>query len=214
MNDDVLTLVRMANTIPDLADIDPREIEQSRVAIDEALRIERTPGMVGARIPRSQLRPALIAVAVAVLAALVIGIPALLSRGQEPTPIVDGPVPTTAPPVVTTTIPPTTTAAPETTAAPPTSTTTLPALPVVPITALPRIDLLQSERASVNGVVAGGPGVIAVGGTEVRPERPAVASAVFEGAIWVSTDGQSWTAVDGSGLFWLTEQQVDEGRSQ
>jgi hypothetical protein len=214
MTDDVLTLVRMANTVPELTDLDPEEIRESRATIDEALRLEHTPGMAYARVPQQRFRPILIAVAVAVVVALIIGIPALLSRSSEELPVVDEPVPTTVTP---TTVP---TTASATTAAPPQTTeatappTTVVELPEVPELGIARIELPQSEPAAVDAVTAGGPGLIAVGGVEVRPEVPAVAGGVVEGAIWVSADGQSWTAIDGSGLFWLTEEQADEGQSQ
>lgn len=188
MTDDVLTLVRMANTVPDLADLDSEEVRNSQAAIDDALRIERTPGLALTRPPRSRLRPILVAAMVAVVVALAVGIPALLSRSSDEAPVVDEPAPTT---VVTTASPPTTsvttTAGPSTTTQPPQTPAAPPPTTLQPVTEPPDVFGLTMRLATDPGEF-GEASVAAVAGSESG----------FVGVGWEGGDGAAWTSTDGA----------------
>lgn len=185
MTDDLLTLVRMANTVPDLAHLDADEVGASRAAIDEEIRMERTPGAIPTRTPQRRLRPILVAAIVAAVVALVIGVPALLSRVSQEVPVVDEPVATTT---VTTATPPTTSVpttvgAHTTTAAPP-PTTLLPVTEppdVLDVTMLLATEPGEFGEASVSAVAGSESGFVAVGWEG------------SDGAAWTSTDGANWS---------------------
>ncbi|MGH2464531.1 MAG: hypothetical protein ACRDGI_03645, partial [Candidatus Limnocylindrales bacterium] len=54
------------------------------------------------------------------------------------------------------------------------------------------------NHAAMNGVVAGGPGFVAVGGA---PDRVTTTQVPEHAVVWTSTDGRSWSRVADSALF-------------
>jgi hypothetical protein len=194
---DVLILVRMTNPISDLAHLDSDEIAAEGLATKAALRAERTPGARPVRVSPPRLRPAMIALAVAALVLIVIGVPVLLTWTTDEPPVVDEPAPTTVTSVAT-----------ETTAPPPVTTvTTLAALPAIPDQILARADFPSSEGAIITAVSVGGPGLIAVGFTEESAGR----DVVVDGAVWVSSDGLSWDMADRAPFRGKLIEDVAEG---
>ena len=178
---DVLDLVRMTDPIPDLNRIDPEEIAAELEAIETAWEADRKPPVAHRS---ARWRPVLVFAAAAVAGLVVFGVPFLLMLRSEPSPVVVDPATSTTASVTSTTGTSTTVLVVTTTPVPPPTA-------VGPGLTLARApDIGAFAMGSLSTITHGGPGFIAVGGTEVRDETGRYVGE--EGAIWVSEDGLAW----------------------
>jgi len=208
--DDLLRRVRKANPVLSGQDL-PAEIADSRpplaFLIDGEDAMEQpTKTTTGWRRRRG---PLIAAAALAVTVA--VGLPILLlnTDGTTTPPAADTTttaVPTTVAP--TTTAPPAT-GAPATTATtePPPNTTAPPEPVVTPAMEWERVPGQPGfESGHMGAVVAGGPGVVAVGGVTTVIERTTSTGSTYyanrqDAAVWVSADGRQWELIDDPDLF-------------
>jgi hypothetical protein len=179
---DVLQRVRSANPFADLDDIDSTEFEMALAAIEDRWEFGDEPARIPAVRRPGWMRPTLIAAGAALLVILAITVPALFLRGEEQS-VTDTTLPpaTTTTEVVTTTLPVATT----------TPTTIPPPVPTAPAMNWQRVpDDPMFDQMAIWTVTAGGPGLVAAGGS-IGDE-----GTVVDAIVWVSTDGFTWERID------------------
>ncbi|MEN8115173.1 MAG: hypothetical protein ABFS21_12395 [Actinomycetota bacterium] len=196
-HDDVLTLVRNANPLPDLERFDTDEAAAGVAAIEAAWQLERTgpaPLPTPVQAPRRTLRYALVFAAAALMALILIGAPMLLRQPGD-APVVEEPT-TTMPTTVTTTPPATTTSVATTT----TTDTTLPLIPM-PALDFTRGATTEFENSWVGAITVAESGMVVVGGIVACDTSTADMTCNADGAVWLSTGGQPWERVGDPKLF-------------
>ena len=193
---------RIANPVPDPDAIDTDELDRILMSIesewDELRGLAPSP-KAPERVRGSRFVPALVFAAAALLILLAVGLPALLLGGDEDLAPVEEP--TTVPTTVATTVPATTvpTAVPTTVPAEPTTTSEAPQAAPAPSMTWERVPHQEIfEDATILEVVAGGPGLVAVGalGDWDVSGTANLADGGSQAVVFVSSDGYGWERID------------------
>lgn len=207
---DVLELVRRANPVPDLDWFDPDEAAAGIAVIEAAWQRETKSSPVESRAGRynpMSLRYSRPFLAAALITLVLIGGPMIVGD-RRGTPVVEESTITT--PATETTAPAVTT---ETAATP--TTTTLPAIVTMPgLTFTQAPHIAGFDDGFINKIITGGPGLIAVGTTQVCGTTDGEFGCVVDGAVWVSSDGLSWELVDDPTVFTGSEDARYQGATQ
>ena len=157
---------RIANPVPDPDATDADELDRLLLAIEsewDEMRCLAPVPKAPDQVRRSRLVPAFVFAAAALLILLAVGLPALLLGGDEDLAPVEEP--TTVPTTVATTVPATT--VPTAVPADPTTTSEAPQAAPAPSMTWERVPHQEIfEDATILEVVAGGPGLVAVGALE------------------------------------------------
>lgn len=208
-NDDVLNLVRQANPVPDLDWFDPDEVAAGIAAIEAAWQSETQVSPVMSPVGRfgpMSTRYARAFLAAGVITLVLIGGPMLLGDGRG-TPVIEESTITT--PATVTTGPAVTNETPATT-----TTTSVPALPMPGMAFTQAPHVAGFKNGFINEIITGGPGLIAVGTTQVCGTTDGEFGCIVDGAVWVSPDGLSWIKTGDPTVFTGSENASGQGATQ
>ncbi len=210
-NNDVLELIRQSNPLPTTDWLDEDEAAAGVASIESAW-LERAhptpdvPRVRPLRLPgRRWVRPL---VAGAAIVLFLVGVPTILLNGQD-APVTEEPETTAStslanePTVTTTPVEPTDT------------TTPVPALVPMPgLTFTKAPHIAAFDDGWLEEIISGGPGLIAVGTTQVCSTVDGGFGCVVNAAVWVSADGVSWRAAGDPIVFMGEEDAGGQGGTQ